>query len=464
MEEKKAVRLEGVRLRDEYVCPILHELLREPVVAGDGYTYEKDAIEKWFITKDTSPLTRVSIPRTLTPNLTLKKLIQDLINEGATGLYATDSHGRVLDVCAARVLTLRCLGPPDATDWYRQSFQVTPRGCIGGRRPNHSNNPTLSRDIVTFKDTTVSRRHFEIFLASPGQYAIRDLASAGGTFIRVLHGQRKELLQGMIVMLGKHQFVISSMCSIGEAADGASVTAELEGLSLFAHSQPKAIPALSHMDLKSAGSKPARCPSAIAAKENIDSGCKEDDDEQSLETCSTPDGLSPHRGQRGGRGGAGGVCHGAGLVPPPIPLALYDGRCCVITCCAPDGSPLVGRSFSVGSKGGTLGRDPSCTVPLCRLADPDSNSDGGSSALVKLDSAISAEHARIVMDFKNGKFYLLDGTPTKPSTNGTWFRLSGPVQESAPFRLNTSDEVLFGTLRFLVTESMTISEQEVQSP
>lgn len=46
-------------------------------------------------------------------------------------------------------------------------------------------------------------------------YYIRDLGSAGGTYIRILFGTRKELHPGMIVLLGKHQFIVSSIDDSG---------------------------------------------------------------------------------------------------------------------------------------------------------------------------------------------------------------------------------------------------------
>jgi hypothetical protein len=52
-----ASKLKGQRIRDEFLCPITYELFREPVVACDGHTYEKAAIEKWLTQKDTSPRT-----------------------------------------------------------------------------------------------------------------------------------------------------------------------------------------------------------------------------------------------------------------------------------------------------------------------------------------------------------------------------------------------------------------------
>jgi hypothetical protein len=101
----------------------------------------------------------------------------------------------------------------------------------------------------------------------------------------------------------------------------------------------------------------------------------------------------------------------------------------------------------------------------------------GEEKIVTVDTAISAEHARVEFEDKTGKleylfllkilhtlvgrFYICDGTPAKPSTNGTWFRLSGPHQESPPHQLLAGNEVLIGNIRFQVREAMTISERKV---
>lgn len=42
---------------DEFVCSITHELMVDPVVIADGYTYERRAIEMWMQRKETSPRT-----------------------------------------------------------------------------------------------------------------------------------------------------------------------------------------------------------------------------------------------------------------------------------------------------------------------------------------------------------------------------------------------------------------------
>lgn len=53
---------------DSFVCPISRDVMRDPVQASDGYTYERDAIEAWFALHDTSPMTRATIDRRLVPD------------------------------------------------------------------------------------------------------------------------------------------------------------------------------------------------------------------------------------------------------------------------------------------------------------------------------------------------------------------------------------------------------------
>ncbi|XP_049335023.1 WD repeat, SAM and U-box domain-containing protein 1 isoform X1 [Astyanax mexicanus] len=62
---------------DEFLCPITHEIMKDPVIAADGYSYEREAIESWINTKTrSSPMTNLPLQTTLlTPNRTLKMAI-----------------------------------------------------------------------------------------------------------------------------------------------------------------------------------------------------------------------------------------------------------------------------------------------------------------------------------------------------------------------------------------------------
>jgi hypothetical protein len=55
------------------VCPITMEIMKEPVVVENGDSYEKEAIEKWFVTSNTLPLTGQTVSnKALFPNRSLK--------------------------------------------------------------------------------------------------------------------------------------------------------------------------------------------------------------------------------------------------------------------------------------------------------------------------------------------------------------------------------------------------------
>ena len=77
-----------------------------------GHTYERAAIERWIRSNPSesgfimSPLNGSRIEQTILSNLTMKKLIQDLINEGGAGLYTTDTSDgdRLFAVRPERIL------------------------------------------------------------------------------------------------------------------------------------------------------------------------------------------------------------------------------------------------------------------------------------------------------------------------------------------------------------------------
>ncbi|KAJ6660808.1 hypothetical protein lerEdw1_017434 [Lerista edwardsae] len=73
MEMKSAC----VGIPDEFLCPITRELMKEPVIAADGYSYEKEAMEKWIVKKRrSSPMTNLPLQTlVLTPNRSLKMAI-----------------------------------------------------------------------------------------------------------------------------------------------------------------------------------------------------------------------------------------------------------------------------------------------------------------------------------------------------------------------------------------------------
>jgi U-box domain/WD domain, G-beta repeat len=67
----------------EFICPITHEIMVAPVIADDGFTYEKNAIEKWF-ERDapTSPMTNMPMTNViLIGNQKLKEQIENYLKD-----------------------------------------------------------------------------------------------------------------------------------------------------------------------------------------------------------------------------------------------------------------------------------------------------------------------------------------------------------------------------------------------
>lgn len=84
----------------QLVCPITLNLMKDPVVAADGNTYEREALEQWFCGgKTTSPLTGAKLSsRNYFPVYTLKSLCRQFEakhcrDSSNRGTKATKAHG-----------------------------------------------------------------------------------------------------------------------------------------------------------------------------------------------------------------------------------------------------------------------------------------------------------------------------------------------------------------------------------
>ena len=52
--------------------------MKDPVIALDGHTYERVAMEQWLTAKDTSPVTGLKLKHTrLVPNVLIRSMLQE---------------------------------------------------------------------------------------------------------------------------------------------------------------------------------------------------------------------------------------------------------------------------------------------------------------------------------------------------------------------------------------------------
>ncbi|CAA7027409.1 unnamed protein product [Microthlaspi erraticum] len=66
---------------ESFFCPITQEVMEDPHLTADGFTYEAEAIREWFSKgHDTSPMTNLKLPHlNLVPNRTLRSAIHDFL-------------------------------------------------------------------------------------------------------------------------------------------------------------------------------------------------------------------------------------------------------------------------------------------------------------------------------------------------------------------------------------------------
>lgn len=63
---------------ESFLCPITQEMMKDPVIAADGYTYERNAIQDWLQQQNRSPMTNQPLEhKMLTPNRVLKSAIAE---------------------------------------------------------------------------------------------------------------------------------------------------------------------------------------------------------------------------------------------------------------------------------------------------------------------------------------------------------------------------------------------------
>ena len=84
LERRERLGLDSRDTPDEFLCPITYEVMTNPVVASDGHSYERAAIEYYYAQEGdrTSPLTRAQLEINggrlrLFPNIALRKRIDE---------------------------------------------------------------------------------------------------------------------------------------------------------------------------------------------------------------------------------------------------------------------------------------------------------------------------------------------------------------------------------------------------
>jgi len=470
---KNEIRLKG-RIRDEFVCPITRQIMREPVTAADGHTYDHNAISRWLANHNTSPKTGEELPsHILLPNFNLKRLIEDFLIEGGQGLIHSkevqynskgekiekennnDSDEEEFVLAYEKTIILHCLGPADSPFCGRE-IKVGREGISGGRKRMASG----TKDTVIFTDATVSRRHFEInFNENFNDYQITDLGSAGGTFIRIPFGNGVPIYEGMMILVGKHQFICVDKSKI-ENDDVSVSTLPPEG-GVYNLDNPQS--------LNRADTQEGLVDNDQNNNNNNSNSNNNDNDDNNDNNNNNENNENSNNNKNRLRRGTKNemqINENNWIEDFSEKLALENSQNTenmenngknydfplALRCFAPEGSPIQDKVFDVDICGTTIGRKEQNDIALCHYRNNE---------LLGLDSAVSGEHANISYDANSKQWMLNDGVNEKQSTNGTWYRLSAFQEMSEPHIIKDKSEILIGTLRFVAREDQELVEKDV---
>ena len=80
------------KIAHELTCPISYQIMRDPVVAEDGHTYEREYIVKVLESTGKSPFTQQPMGRILVPNRPIRNMIDALILIASSDKFSRDSE------------------------------------------------------------------------------------------------------------------------------------------------------------------------------------------------------------------------------------------------------------------------------------------------------------------------------------------------------------------------------------
>lgn len=79
---EKGQKSSSLNMEEFLICPITMQLFKDPVIASDGYTYEREAMQQWLSTgHNRSPVTNEQLENTkLISNRVIKILLTEHVS------------------------------------------------------------------------------------------------------------------------------------------------------------------------------------------------------------------------------------------------------------------------------------------------------------------------------------------------------------------------------------------------
>ncbi|CAE8612643.1 unnamed protein product [Polarella glacialis] len=207
----------------ELQCPITYALMEDPVIADDGFIYERSAIEAWLLSSPCSPMTREALARP--PRLTQNMAVRSMAQEWQSA----------------------------AVQPSPESFQIFVRGLPSATRPPQRQPRGLPPSVVqgqlqsfyVLPSTTVAAllQRIQSRLGMPGYAQMSRLQFQSRTLRPVQTMQEAEVQSGRTLEL-TCSLQSWTACSIG--APVMVVVSEKRGARHFGNNLPMNVPILMH--------------------------------------------------------------------------------------------------------------------------------------------------------------------------------------------------------------------------
>eukprot|EP01051_Picozoa_sp_SAG22_P010657 SAG22_NODE_970_length_6231_cov_2.345890_2_plen_571_part_00 len=174
-------RLAGIEsLLEDTVCPLSLCAFEDPVVAGDGHTYDRHSIEQWMLRSNKSPLTNTRMPAwELRTNYLVKSLLEEVQNIATEPAEIEVVAAAPVSMAAGTEALESQLDPAEIGSKMVELSQMgicnlLGRGCAQGRGRR-----SLSCDRDSSRDTRCPGRSGSL-LPGHSQAGARSLGHSGG--------------------------------------------------------------------------------------------------------------------------------------------------------------------------------------------------------------------------------------------------------------------------------------------
>ena len=142
---------ENVEVPNPFLCPITLDVMKDPVVAMDGHTYERSSITKWFANHGTSPKTNEELTRKkLVPNHALRAMIIEWHEQHPCKMkcVAKRAHLRKSDIPTSSEIIYLDVEPTDTLAELKVRFLLLRASYLLSQRQRWNSGLLISTDLL----------------------------------------------------------------------------------------------------------------------------------------------------------------------------------------------------------------------------------------------------------------------------------------------------------------------------